>query len=87
MLIPFPFTGCLCKYSASIKGFITSLFPFKYISRVPRLAWAPRWTHHTRLVFGIVHVGVEQHSGVIVRRPERDGQSIAAILQGQTKNM
>ena len=41
---------------------------------------------------GIVHMGVEQHSCVIVRCLQRDGQSIAAILQtaeergGQTES-
>lgn len=38
-------------------------------------------THHSCLGLGIVHVGVEQHSCVIVRCLQGNGQSIAAVLQ------
>lgn len=40
-----------------------------------------RGTHHSSLGLGVVHVGVEQHSCVIVRGLQGDGQSVAAILQ------
>lgn len=39
------------------------------------------WTHHSGLSLGIVHMGVEQHSCVVVRCLQCNGESIAAILQ------
>lgn len=43
------------------------------------------WTHHSSLGLSIVHMGVEQHSCVVVRRLQCDGQSIAAILQTEER--
>lgn len=43
------------------------------------------WTHHSGLSLGIVHMGVEQHSCVVVRRLQCNGERVAAILQTEER--
>lgn len=63
------------------KQCIQSLVKHKKILTSPLPICPNQISHHSSLGLGVVHMSIEKHSCVIVRRLQCDGQSIASILQ------